>query len=174
MGEVATFFPERRKVQLNQTVSGLCKKASTRWSVLIPRNRDPETVAIKQEAVPDAAIPDCTHHFFLVKMLREAEFNSTRVVEALQLCGGGFQIQTGEIVLELRYLPRSDDRDYWHRSVAQPGECDLRRAATGLFGDRLHRRYDRRRALFPGKKLLHPLIRHPLAVGPALTVILPG
>jgi len=36
MGEVATFFPERRKVQLNQTVSGLFKKASTRWSVLIP------------------------------------------------------------------------------------------------------------------------------------------
>jgi len=58
MGEVATFFPERRKVQLNQTVSGLFKKASTRWSVLIPRNRDPETVAIKQGAVPDAAIPD--------------------------------------------------------------------------------------------------------------------
>jgi len=79
----------------------------------------PETVALEQEAVPHAAIPDCTHHFFLVKMLRDAEFNSTRVVQAIQLFGGEFQIQTGEIVLELRYLPRSYDRDYWHRSMAQ-------------------------------------------------------
>jgi hypothetical protein len=134
----------------------------------------PETVALEQEAVPHAAIPDCTHHFFLVKMLREAEFNSTRVVQALQLFGGEFQIQTGKIVLELRYLPRSHDRDYWHRSMAQPGERDLRHAATGLFGNRLHRRYDRRRALLPGKKLLHYLIGHPPAVGLALTVILPG
>ena len=36
--------------------------------------------------------------------------------------GGEFQIQTGEIVLELRYLPRSYDRDYGHRLVAQPGD----------------------------------------------------
>ena len=38
-------------------------------------------------------------------------------------------IQTGEIVLELRYPPRSNDRDYWHRLTVQPGECDLRHAA---------------------------------------------
>jgi len=30
------------------------------------------------------------------------------------LFGGKFQIQTGEIVPELRYLPRSHDRDYRH------------------------------------------------------------
>jgi hypothetical protein len=28
------------------------------------------------------------------------------------LFGGKLEIQTGEIVLELRYLPRSNDRDY--------------------------------------------------------------
>jgi hypothetical protein len=55
----------------------------------------PETVALEQESIPHPAIPDCTHHFFLVKMLREAEFNSTRVVQALQLFGGEFQIKTG-------------------------------------------------------------------------------
>src|ERR1700727_158042 len=47
-------------------------------------------------------MPDCTHHFFLAKMLREAEFNSTRFVQALPLFGGEFQIQTGELVLEVR------------------------------------------------------------------------
>ena len=87
---------------------------------------------MEHESVPPAAIPDCTHHFFLVKMLREAEFNSTRVVQVLQLFGGKYEIQTGEIVLELRYLPRSYDQDYWHRSMAQPGECNLRHAATDL------------------------------------------
>src|SRR5580698_7396870 len=146
-------------------------KASTRLSMVTPRNRDPETVALEQETVPHAAIPDCTHHFFLVKMLREAEFNSTRVVQTLQLFGGEFQIQTGEIVLELRYFPRSYDRDYWHRSMPQPSECYLAHAAADLGRDRLHRRDDRRRELFPGKKLLHSLIGHPPAVGLALTVI---
>src|ERR1700733_7066988 len=150
-------------------------KASTRFVGGSPRGiAIPKTVALEQEAVPHTAIPDCTYHFFLVKMLREAEFNSTRVVQALQLLGGKFQIKTGEIVLELRYLPRSNDRDDWHRSMAQPGECDLRHAATGLFGDQLHRRDDRRRALFPGKKLLHCLIGHPPAVGLAFAVIFPG
>jgi len=48
----------------------------------------PETVSLEQEAVPHAAIPACTHHFFPVKMLREAEFNSTRVLQALQLRKG--------------------------------------------------------------------------------------
>ena len=62
----------------------------------------PETLTLEQEAIPHPAMPDCTHHFFLAKMLREAEFNSTRFVQALPLFGGEFQIQTGELVLELR------------------------------------------------------------------------
>jgi hypothetical protein len=62
----------------------------------------PETLTLEQEAIPHPAMPDCTHHFFLVKMLREAEVNSTRFVQALPLFGGEFQIQTGELVLELR------------------------------------------------------------------------
>ena len=87
--------------------------------------------------------------------------------------GGEFQIQTAEIVLELRYLPRSDDRDYWHRLVSQPRERDLRHASTNLFGDRLHRRDDPRRVLFLGKEFLHSLIAHPPPVGLTLAVILP-
>src|SRR4029077_1784699 len=94
--------------------------------------------SIHHEVVPHAAIPDSTNHFSLVNTLGESEFDLACSIERFQLFGGGLQIQTGEIVLELRYLPRSYDRDYGHRAMAQPGECDLRYAATGLFGDRLH------------------------------------
>src|ERR1700738_1060076 len=47
-------------------------------------------------------------------------------IEEFHLFGGEFQIQPGESVLELRYLPRSHDRDYWRSLMEQPGECDLR------------------------------------------------
>src|ERR1700704_1349589 len=94
----------------------------------------PETIALEQEAIPHAAIPNCTNHFSLVNTLGESELDSACSIEGFQLFGGENEIQTGEIVLELRYLPRSDDRDYRHRLMAQPGECDLRHAATGLFG----------------------------------------
>src|SRR3984893_62104 len=134
----------------------------------------PEVPHLEQQAIPHAAIPDSTNHFSLVNTLGESELDSACSIEGLQLFGGEFQIQTGEIVLELRYLPRSNDRDYWHRLMPQPGECDLRHAATGLFGDRLHSRYDRRRALFLGKESLRSLIGHPRAVGLTLAVILPG
>src|SRR4029077_3880057 len=105
--------------------------------------------SIHHEAIPYAAIPGSTNHFSLVNTLGESELDSACSIEGFQLFGGEFQIQTGEIVLELRYLPRSNDRDYWHRLMPQPGECDLRHAATGLFGDRLYSRYHQRRALFP-------------------------
>src|SRR3982074_1377695 len=131
------------------------------------------TVALYQEAIPHSAIPDCTNHFSLVNTLGESEVDSACAVEGFQLFGGEFHVQTGEIVLELRYLPRSYDRDYGHRSMAQPGECDLRHAATGLFGSRRHRRDDRRRTLVLRKEVLHSLVGHPRALGFALTVILP-
>src|SRR5258707_3780900 len=130
--------------------------------------------SLKHEAVPHAAIPDSTNHFSLVNTLGESEFDLACSIERCQLLGGEFQIQTGEIVLELRYLPRSYDRDYGHRSMAQPGECDLRHAATGLFGDRLHGRDDRRRTLFLRKEVLHSLIGHPPSVDLAVAVIFPG
>src|SRR3977135_1537138 len=132
------------------------------------------TLPPEQQAIPRAAISNCTNHFSVVNTLRESRFDSACSIEGFQLFGGEFQIQTGEIVLELRYLPRSNDRDYWHRSMPQPGECDLRHAATGLFGDRLHSRDNRRRALFLRKEVLHSLIGHPPSVGLAFTVILPG
>src|SRR5258708_31435443 len=95
-------------------------------------------------------------------------------MEGLKLFGGESESQAGKIVLELRSLPSSNDRDYWHRLMAQPGECDLRHAATNLFGDRLHRRDDPRRVLFLGKEFLHSLIAHPPSVVLTLAVILPG
>jgi hypothetical protein len=95
---------------------------------------------LEQQALPRAAIPDCTNHFSVVNTLRESGFDSACSIEGVQLFGGEFQIQTGEIILELRYLPRSYDRDYWHRLMAQLGECDLRHAATDLFGNRLYSR----------------------------------
>jgi hypothetical protein len=43
---------------------------------------------------------------------RESKFDSACFIERFELFGGKLEIQTGEIVLELRYLPRSNDRDY--------------------------------------------------------------
>src|SRR5712692_10563286 len=134
----------------------------------------PEVPHLEQQAIPRAAIPNCTNHFSVVNTLGESRFDSACSIEGFQLFGGEFHIQTGEIVLELRYLPRSNDRDYWHRLMAQPGECDLRHAATGLFGDRLHSRDDRRRASFVRKEGFHSLIGHSPAVSFAFTVILSG
>src|ERR1700720_359176 len=135
----------------------------------------PEVPHLEQQAIPRAPISYCTNHFSVVNTLRESRFDSACSIEGLQLFGGEFQIQTGEIVLELRYLPRSNDRDYWHRSMPQPRECDLRHAATGLFGNRLYSRYHQRRALFPlGIEGFHSLIGHPPAVGLAFAVIFPG
>ena len=95
----------------------------------------PKPVTLKHEAIPRAAIPNCTNHLSVVNTLRESGIDSACSIEGFQLFGGEFQIQTGEIVLELRYLPRSHDRDYWHCSMAQPRERDLRHAAANLFGD---------------------------------------
>src|ERR1700682_5674866 len=108
----------------------------------------PSSGSLQQEAIPRAAIPNCTNRFSVVNTLRESGFDSACSIEGFQLFGGEFQIQTGKIILELRSLRRSNDRDYWHGLVAQPGECDLRHAATGLFGNRLYSRYHQRRALF--------------------------
>src|SRR5258705_10490480 len=96
-----------------------------------------EVPHLEQQAIPHAAVPNCTNHFSVVNTLGESGFDSACSIEGFQLFGGEFQIQTGEIVLELGYLPRSNDRNYWHCSMAQPGEGDLRHPATGLFGNRL-------------------------------------
>jgi hypothetical protein len=73
----------------------------------------PEAVALEREPIPGAALPNCTNHFSLVNTLGESELDSACSIEGFQLFGGELQIQTGEIVLELRYLPRSNDRDYF-------------------------------------------------------------
>src|SRR6195256_6446206 len=135
--------------------------------------RLPELSRLEQQAIPHAAIPDCASRFSLVSTLGKSEFDSACSIEGLQLFGGEHEIQTAEIVLELRYLPCSNDGDYWHRLMAQPCKRYLGHAATGLFGDRLHSRDDRRRALFLGKEVLHSLIGHPPAVSFAFS-ILPG
>src|SRR6202140_943022 len=87
---------------------------------------------LEQQAIPRAAISDGTNRFSFVNTPGEFELDSGCFIEGFQLFGGEFQIQTAEIVLELRYLPRSNDRDYRHRLVAQPRERDLRHASTNL------------------------------------------
>jgi len=62
-------------------------------------------------------------------------FDSACSIEGFQLFGGEREIQTGEIVLELGYFPRSNDRDCWYRLMAQPSERYLGHAATDLRGD---------------------------------------
>jgi len=154
---------------------GSKRKAQTPALIIACINSHPETDALEQQAIPHAAIPDGTNHFSRVNTLWESEFDLACSIEGFHLFGGQHEIQTAEIVLELRHLPRSNDRDYWHRSMAQPGECDLRHAATGLFGNRLYSRYHQRRALFPLRiEGFHSLIGHPPAVGLAFAVIFPG
>src|ERR1700704_6405148 len=119
--------------------------------------RLPELSRLEQQAIPHAAIPDCASRFPLVSTLGKSEFDLACSIEGLQLFGGEHEIQTAEIVLELRYLARSNERDYWHRLVPQPCERYLGHAATDMRGDRLHRRDDRRSALFLRKELLHSL-----------------
>src|ERR1700726_3924046 len=75
---------------------------------------------LEQQAIPRAAIPNCTNHFSVVNTLRESGFDSACSIEGFQLFGGEFHFQTGKIILELRYLSRSNDRDYWHCLMAQP------------------------------------------------------
>src|SRR5260370_9079185 len=65
---------------------------------------------VEQQAIPRAAIPDCTNHFSVVNTLGESEFDSACAIEGFQLSAGTFHIQTVDIVLELRNLPRSTDR----------------------------------------------------------------
>ena len=126
---------------------------------------------LEKETIPHAAISDSANHFFIVQTLRKSEIDLACCIEGFQLPSGKHEIQTGEIVLELRYLPRSDDRDYWNGSIAQPREGDLRHTATGLFGDRLQSRDDPCCVSLLGKELLHLLSRHPPAVGFAFAVI---
>ena len=151
--------------------SGIRGKLNTgTWITILPG-----VPRLERQAIPRAAISNGTNHLSLVYTLRESGFDSACSIEGLQLFGGEFQVQTGEIVPELRYLPRSNDRDYWHRLMAQPGECDLCHAATGLFGNRSYSRYHRRRALFPlWIEGFHSLIGHPPAVRLAFAVIFPG
>jgi hypothetical protein len=58
--------------------------------------------ALKQEAVPHAAIPDSANRFFLENTAGESEVDSACSVEALQLFGRELEIQTGKVVLKLR------------------------------------------------------------------------
>src|ERR1700730_13501208 len=78
----------------------------------------PGVPRLELQAIPRAAVPNCTNHFSLVNTLGESELDSACPIQGFQLFGGEFQIQTGEIVLELRYLPRSHDRDYWRHLMA--------------------------------------------------------
>src|SRR3979490_2726520 len=98
----------------------------------------PDAPRLYQQAIPHATIPDCASRLSLVSTLGKSALDLTCSIEAVQLFGGEHEIQTAEIVLELRYLPCSNDGDYWHRLMAPPSERYLGAAATGLFGDRLH------------------------------------
>ena len=73
----------------------------------------PETVALEQEAIPHPAHPaihSCTNRFFLGNTLGGIRVRFGLRRRGISIFGGEFQIKTGEIVLELRYLPRFYDR----------------------------------------------------------------
>jgi len=71
-----------------------------------------QTVALKEEAIPHTVISNCTSHFFLVNTLGNPRSIRLASSSDFSCSAGTLEIQTGEIVLELRYLPRSNDRDY--------------------------------------------------------------
>jgi hypothetical protein len=106
------------------------RKAQTPTLISACINTLPETVALEQEAIPHAVIPKGTNHFLVVKIPGESLFDLACFIEGFQLFDGELKIQTGEIVFELRYLPRSNDGDYRHRLIAQPRERDLGHAAS--------------------------------------------
>src|SRR5258708_13533121 len=75
---------------------------------------------LEQQAIPRSAIPSRANHFSVVNTLGESELDPACSIEGFQLFGGEFQIQTGEIVLELRYLSRSSERHYCPRLPPHP------------------------------------------------------
>jgi hypothetical protein len=52
----------------------------------------PELPHLEQQAIPHAAIPNCTNHFSVVDTLGEAVLDLACSIEGLQLFGGEFQI----------------------------------------------------------------------------------
>jgi hypothetical protein len=60
-------------------------------------NTPPKPSQLEHEAIPRAAIPNCTNYFSRVNILGESELDSACSIERFQLFGGEFQIQTGEI-----------------------------------------------------------------------------
>ena len=57
------------------------RNAQTPTVIVACINTHPETVALKHEAIPHAAIPDSTNHFFLVNTLGKSEFDSACSIE---------------------------------------------------------------------------------------------
>src|SRR5260370_41770164 len=59
----------------------------------------PEGSHLEQQAIPHAAIPNCTNHFSVVNTLRESRFDSTCSIEGFQLVSEQIHIQTSAIDL---------------------------------------------------------------------------
>jgi hypothetical protein len=72
---------------------------------------------LEQQAIPHPAISDTTHKLIGVEVMWEAEFNPTCFVKGPQVFRGKLKIETGEIVLQLRELLRSDNRYDWYRPI---------------------------------------------------------
>jgi glutamine cyclotransferase len=72
---------------------------------------------LEQEAIPHPAVSDSTHKLFGVEVMRKAEFDPTCFVQGLQVLRGKLKIETGEIVLQLRELSRTDNRYDWYRPI---------------------------------------------------------
>jgi len=70
-----------------------------------------------QESVPHPPISDGSSERFAVDAVRETQIDTAGFIKTFELLVGKFRIQTGQIVLELRKFPCSDDRDDWHGAV---------------------------------------------------------
>ena len=94
-------IPTPREVKAEESASRLVSgsgaplRATDRFSYLRKRekgfeciNAHPETVALQQEAIPNAAISECTSHFFPIDTLGKSEVDSACCIEGFQLFPG--------------------------------------------------------------------------------------
>src|SRR5262249_5093015 len=63
-----------------------------------------------QQAIPHPGIGERPHHIGAVDVARKPKLNPACIVEELDLIGRQLEIETGEVVLKLRYPSRADDR----------------------------------------------------------------
>lgn len=62
------------------------------------------------------------YHLYLVKVVRKAKFDGTRLIQCQHLFWSEVECQAGKIILQLRNPPRPNDRNHWNIAISQPSQ----------------------------------------------------